>query len=151
MVKLKLIKKENNFEVDLIALKKIETAIKRLKGREFNSSTKRWAIFSDAKDEFINSIKEFAEVEIVDDRKDRTASLKFDREENKFSVTVAAFPRIAKSLDPLFAYFKTVPSRFYDSIGKKWIFNINDEDMVIKGISNVARNNKLLFIVNEMF
>jgi hypothetical protein len=147
MVKLRLIKKEKNFEVDLIALKKIESAIKKLKGREFNLSTKRWAILGEAKDEFINSIKEYAEVEIIDDREDRTASLKFEREDNKLVISVSAFPRIAKSLEPLFGFFKTVPGRFYESIGKKWIFDIKNEEMILNGIKNVCECNKLIILI----
>lgn len=148
MVKLNLIKKGDKYEVDMSALRKIESAIKNLKGRQFNLSTKRWAIFQDEKDSFIESIKEFAEVEIKDDREDRTATIKIEKKEEKIIISIVSFPKISKSLDPLFSFFKTVPGRFYESITKRWIFSIKNEELLINGIKNIEDSNSL--IINSL-
>lgn len=144
-----LINKENNYEVDIVALRKIESAIKKLKGRYFNQSTKRWVIPQDQKDAFVDAVKQFSQVEFKDDREERTASLKIVKENGKMYISVAAFPKINKGLDPLFGYFKTVPGRHYDGLGKKWSFDLKNEGMVMDGIKNVETCNNLIFLINS--
>ena len=54
------------------------------------------------------------------------------------------FPKIRKGLDPLFAFFKTIPGRMYDAANKKWCFGIDDDIKLMDGIKKVTKENGLL-------
>jgi hypothetical protein len=144
MTKINLIQKGENYEIEMVSLKKITSIIYKTNGKQFNQSSKRWTIPKESKEKFLNDLKEIATVEVKDGNEERKFNLSIERDQTRIYVSVVNFPKIRKGLDPLFSFFKTIPGRMYDAANKKWSFSIADDNILMDGIKKVTIENGLL-------
>jgi hypothetical protein len=144
MTKINLIQKGDTYEIEMVSLKKVNSIIYKTNGKQFNQSSKRWTIPKESKEQFLNDLKDFATVEIKDGIDEKKFNLAIERDNTRIYVSVVNFPKIRKGLDPLFAFFKTIPGRMYDAANKKWCFGIDDDIKLMDGIKKVTKENGLL-------
>jgi hypothetical protein len=148
MTKIDLIKYGDNYEIDIIPLRKVLDTLYRLDTKTFNKSTKRWIIPVKDAEEFEKLFHGIAKVEIKDGREERTAVLSYDidAENEKIFVSVKSFPKIHKALEPLFAYFKSIDGKVYKSLHKRWKFNMVHDKESKDGIRKFSDDNNIIVL-----
>jgi hypothetical protein len=99
MTKIDLVKYGDNYEIDIMPLRKVLDTLYKLETKTFNKSTKRWIIPVKDGEEFEKLFSGIAKVEIKDGREERTAVLSYEKdEENKnVYISVKSFPKVQVS------------------------------------------------------
>jgi hypothetical protein len=123
MTKIDLVKYGDNYEIDIMPLRKVLDTLNKVETKTFNKSTKRWIIPVKDGVEFEKLLSGIAKVEIKDGREERTAVLSYEKdEENKnVYISVKSFPKVHKGLEPLFQFFKTIKGKMFESAEKSLV------------------------------
>jgi hypothetical protein len=148
MTQIEIVKNGDNYEIDIMPLRKILDTIYKLDNKVFNDATKRWIIPVKNGEEFEKMFNGITKVEVNDGQDERTAVLayEFDYERKKIFISIKSFPKIYNALQPLFTYFKTIEGRYYDALNKKWKFDIAHDKKLKEGIKKVSEDNNIILM-----
>lgn len=137
--------KNDHYEIEFVAQKKIFAKIYTITGAKFNEVAKRWIIPKNCKEEFINKVKDFASVEVIQNSSSDIINLvlESDCKNDKFYITISNYLSVYKFIEPLMQVIKKLPKKNYDSEKKRWVVDLKYQQLFEDEINQLKISKKV--------